>query len=1048
MSIGGGGPDVWTVIRYRWLQALVVTSLAGLVTACAVFAPLYDRAIQQATVQTRLHDAPVQVSGLTLTSTGNSRTAALSSEELRRLVPRTLRPYFQTGVASTTVKMTGSSTNRRFSPVGPLMWRRGMCAHVRFVSGGCPSGLDEVAVSTADARNFGWRVGSHMTMREVITDPTVHSSASDPHPKMRVVGIYRVRRGPYWYGAVPVGRSGTLDQDTGAPQVDGWLTVASTVDGTIGAKWVDPVNEIDLPLDKAAVGIDEVLRIGPVVDRVVAEPYTSTDFTGYSPPTVGAYSGLPDIARAAAQGRAQARVTVPLLMVQLALLAAVVLWLVLGAATEQRRPEIAVARLRGRGVGGARRLLLGELGSLVLSGVPLGVLAALGLSWLARHVFLPLTPPFELGRGFLVAVAAVLGVLVVVTVTSVQQMAREPVSELLRRVPARRTTWAVGALDAMLVAACATAVVAFVTGGLQGPVALAAPALLALLVGLVLAHLLVPVAAGAGRRLLARGRVSAGVSALHVARRPATRRVVTIVTVATALLVFSADALAVGDRNREYAADQEVGAPLVATVDGTDAAGVQAALHDVDPHGRSVTPVLRLDPPDQTSTSTQAVVPSQFSHIALLPGQSASSIPWGRLRPPPVLPLRLVGRWVSLSLASDVSATGTRHGPSSLQLTLPLVGADHEQQLRTAADLPYGHRPRHRIRIQIPCAAGCALTGFRLDADPLSPASGTFEVSGLTTSSGQHLPIGQPARWLDTGTRTVGSMTPSAPVGSAESSGSTALRVTFTATGAGPVVMDHASIPRRLPALVAGVLPPGSGGDRFSGLGLDGVDRAMVRAGTLPRAPGAPANTALVNLDVLQRDGATPDPTVNLQVWFVRDDPALRARVTRALHAHGLSVTTTSSVAAARHTLDRSAAAWSLQLALLVGLAGLLVAALVLVVVAATTWRLRSRDFAALRMSGLSRAQISLVAAGEQVPVVALAVLVGAVCGLLGAHFAMPTVPLFASAPAVSTLDLGTAWTATLAAAALALLVLSAVGWAAAWSLAGRADLARVREFM
>jgi predicted lysophospholipase L1 biosynthesis ABC-type transport system permease subunit len=278
--------------------------------------------------------------------------------------------------------------------------------------------------------------------------------------------------------------------------------------------------------------------------------------------------------------------------------------------------------------------------------------------------------------------------------------------------------------------------------------------------------------------------------------------------------------------------------------------------------------------------------------------------------------------------------------------------------------------------------------------------------------------------------------------------GSAALRIAVSAEGAGPVVIDHASIPARLPALVAGALPPASGRNRFDGLGLDGVNRAMVRVDKLARVPGAPASTAVVNLEVLQRDGAVLDPTGAVEVWFARDDPALLARVTRSLHARGLTVSTRSSVAAARHALDRSAAAWSLQLTLVVGLAGLLVAALVLVVVAATTWRMRSRDFAALRMSGLSRAQISLVAAGEQVPVVALAVAVGAVCGVAGAHFAMPTVPLFASAPQVSTLDLGTAWGAALVAGALALLGLCAVGWAAAWTLAGRADLARVRESM
>jgi predicted lysophospholipase L1 biosynthesis ABC-type transport system permease subunit len=201
-----------------------------------------------------------------------------------------------------------------------------------------------------------------------------------------------------------------------------------------------------------------------------------------------------------------------------------------------------------------------------------------------------------------------------------------------------------------------------------------------------------------------------------------------------------------------------------------------------------------------------------------------------------------------------------------------------------------------------------------------------------------------------------------------------------------------------------------------------------------------------VNLEVLQRDGAVPDPLTVVQVWFAHDDPVLLGRVTRALHARGMSVTDTARVSQARRTLDRSVAAWSLALASLVGLAALLLAVLALVVMAASTWAARARDLASLRMSGLSRAQISRVAAGEQVPIVALAVLFGGVCGVVGAHFAMPTVPLFASATQVSSADLGTAWAAALGAAGVALLLLCGTGWATASFLARCAVLARVRE--
>ena len=80
------------------------------------------------------------------------------------------------------------------------------------------------------------------------------------------------------------------------------------------------------------------------------------------------------VAEASALRRAQhqAEVVVPLLMVPLGLLGLVVLWFVLGTAAEQRRPELALTRLRGQGVGGARAQLLAELMPAVIVGVLIG----------------------------------------------------------------------------------------------------------------------------------------------------------------------------------------------------------------------------------------------------------------------------------------------------------------------------------------------------------------------------------------------------------------------------------------------------------------------------------------------------------------------------------------------------------------------------------------------------------------------------------------------------------------------------------------------------
>ena len=90
----------------------------------------------------------------------------------------------------------------------------------------------------------------------------------------------------------------------------------------------------------------------------------------------------------------QAHRTVPLLMAPMAVLTMFVLWLVLAAATQQRRGEVAVARLRGRGPAGAVRLLLVELLPVLLLGVVLGAGVAL-LGGALTRALLPGEAPFE-----------------------------------------------------------------------------------------------------------------------------------------------------------------------------------------------------------------------------------------------------------------------------------------------------------------------------------------------------------------------------------------------------------------------------------------------------------------------------------------------------------------------------------------------------------------------------------------------------------------------------------------------------------------------------
>ena len=143
-----------------------------------------------------------------------------------------------------------------------------------------------------------------------------------------------------------------------------------------------------------AVGHDELVRIGPIVDQVERE--ASENPGGLK---ILVETDLPGLAERVATGSEQGRTTVVVLIVQLLVLVAVVLWMVLVAATDDRRAELALARLRGRGRRGAAAYLLSELVPLTLAGVVVGILAApLAMALVARVVF-PVPVPNELPAG-------------------------------------------------------------------------------------------------------------------------------------------------------------------------------------------------------------------------------------------------------------------------------------------------------------------------------------------------------------------------------------------------------------------------------------------------------------------------------------------------------------------------------------------------------------------------------------------------------------------------------------------------------------------------
>lgn len=999
-------------LRHRPWQGVSLLLLAALIVTAASFTPLFTWSLEQSVTRTTLHDNAVVDTGVQLGWTGPEQNLAAYSgdpimpEALTGYVPGSLRRSFAGEVLG--LQAGPASTVHGAPYSGTVVWRTGMCAHVSMVAGSCPTDMDTIAVSEADSRGLGLQPGSTVSITD---DHPAHGRTAEV--TLTVVGVYRQLPGSYWYGMTLTGYSGK--GAAGAVQHDDWLTPESTLHSDVLHYPALASNLFLLPRDD--LGVD-AFRGLPAGLRAVQVRLDAGSDAG----RIYVDTGIPTLVSDVDHQQDQAQVTVPALMVQLGLLCLVVLWLVLTAVTDQRRPEIALALLRGWGRRRARRMLLGELVPIMVAATVVGGAAGVLAAWCAARWFLPHTPPVQPGRDFAVATAGSLLVLLAVSLVAAVRITREPVERLLRRVGPRAPGLRIGIGQAMLLAASVALVLVFATGGLSRSASALGPSFLALLAGIVLSILVPPLATAWSRRQLRRGRVASALAGLDAARSTATRRAVTLVTVASALLVFAVDADAVGARNREDAAAQYVGAARVLDLDSTEVPAIEKAVADVNAHGVRATTVLQQAQKSTTTSGTLGVVPGEFGQVVR--GDAGLGTALDALAAPAAAPIRVQGSSLAVTVSqAQVSTTA----PAHLVVLVTFPG-------RTPLPVDFGRLrstdQARTVRRTVPCPSGCEIVGVGVTANPGADDSGSFSLGPAGS-------WGEPGDWqgLDDHSGKV-------EFGSGADG---SLQVTFDTKGSDSVVGDHAWIPDALPAVVTGARYGDDDGRRFTGPGVDGLDRTFRQVGHLSRVPGADDETSIVNLDVAIR-GKPYDQSQAVKVWLADASPALLRTATAALRKQGVGVVTSSTVAQRRTYYDHSASGLTLGLGVGVGIVGLLIAVLVLLVLAISRWRMRSYDLAALRMAGTTATALRRSSVAAELVAALLAVVIGTLVGIGGAALALRRLPLFTQAPAVSTLTLAPAWWACLVAGLAAVVVLGLTGWCIGRATARRARLGRLRE--
>ncbi|MEU8227603.1 FtsX-like permease family protein [Kribbella sp. NPDC048915] len=1025
-------------LRYRWGQAAVLAGVSALIGTCAAFAPWFARAVQQTvtteTLQRQWTAATWQLAADPPTAV-NGPAEPDPPDSLDQLVPGDLLPLFSPPVHGRTVGVVWGVGTQRPAVEGRLVWRGDYCAHVVLTAGRCPNAPGEVLASTADAQTFGTKVGA--TLRAVTTRWPEGGG-------LRVVGLYRADdTAAHWFGRGPTGHSRPAS-DSRPGLADHLLAEPSTFAlGPWG--YQATMDTRPLPGVARAADLDRIRQATDQLEGRIAELGLNARNN----------SGLIDVVDGIRAEQRQAVTIIPLVMVQVALFGVVVLVLALATVVDQRRSELAVARLRGSGAGAVGRALATELSVPVLGGIVLGAPVGFALLLVVRAAWLEGTAPLELPWTVPAAVAAAALVGLGAVVLSVRTVVRRPIAGLLRRIAPRGHRRTIGVVDLTVIVLASAGLVTGLTGGGRGPLPILTPTLLALATGLAFAHLLLPTAGLVSRRALRKGRLGLALGALQIARRPTMTRLVAVVAVATGLATFAGQAASVADRNRITRAGYETGAAAVLAVDTTGLGTFTAAIDKVDPDRKWLTPVVRTQPPSAENLRAVLIEPDSYRRIAFRGDRITDAEGFGKLRAPTEPgPIELNGGRLTATL--DVGAVkasapppidGIPVPPSNLAAASVILEATVVNQTtgtRYVVRLPPVPVTRNgpvAVSTAMSCRPSCQLIrlGVAREVGDAVTAEGPVVITQLATDTQPSVALGRAQDWttgaLDSGQGSIKAA--DRPDG---------LTLQINSLGS-ELSLQHAAIPSPAPALISRGFTVS---DVQSVPGFDGRSIPVSKLDDLQiPMPRYTERVAVLDLETARRLGGHVDNAIaDLELWLNADGLANVDTLISGLTEAGLAPVLVDRQSDHIASYGRSASALALQLTPIVGLASWALAVVVLLLMGTSSWRSRAQDYASLRINGVPEKTTGGAARWEHSGPVALAALLGAACGVVGAHIALPMFPLFAdtSEPSPYPLELAINWPWAVILWLAGTLVLTATTLALGASVNRRSGYSRIRE--
>jgi putative ABC transport system permease protein len=915
---------VFRALRARPGQSGVLFLLAVLALAAGAAAPMYAAAAGRAV---RLHELDAASGADRAISIRGSLQAA---DDIDRIEPvrRELRTAIEGSGLTDILSLDLRGQRSPGGAVVTLTSREDACAHLE-LTGRCPQAEGEAVIPAATA------TGDQLT---------VTASGLEQPLSLRVVGTYRFKdpEEAYWAGR----------QDL----EDGLVFV--TPQTLLGAKPELVDARFDLvALDTATLAAD------PAPLRATATSVRRAAPSGFTVTTL-----LPDLVSRVEDSQRALTNGVVVGVGQLLLICGFVLLLAVGYTAVERRPQTALAALRG--VPSRHRLLLavGPNAALMLAAAPVGfavgwlVVSAAVRFGVDDRVPVQMTPTTYAGAG-----GTLLLVLVAIVVAEWRAQSGALV-EALRQTPPRRRGWRGDVVDLVVVALAIAAAYQLNSGATEGVTALT-PMLLALACGLVAGRLVLPVAVAVGAAQLRRGRLGTGLAALQLARRPTAHRLLALITIAVALLGQAVSGLDTASRAAEARARLELGADRVLTVRAASPAAVIAVVHDVDPEGRWSMAAVRQQSGLEPVVAVEA---ERLPAVAYWPtgtGAPPVSEVAAALRPPANPTITVTGRELLLDASGPQTPTSVR-----------LVRADG-----TSFDARFTAG-----RAEVPdCApAGCRLAWFGFPWSPDGLRLHQLRQTGPDKVLVDGATFASAGRWragFNTGASEV-----------KVQHGDDWVGLTYQPS-------DPKNIAREIRLLVADAPVPvplvAAGPAKLMQTGevteVPGISAGLKSVEVVAVARGLPAVGGvgyLVDNDYAGRlSSEPPDSSASYQVWLAPGTPeSIVDRLRDRLAVRGEETVAQRTA----QLLDRGSGQ-AARLALLAALVGLALAALAIAVVAAVERGRRIAELRALRGQGLP----ARVAAGSGLlsyaGLVAGGVLAGIVAAAVSWAAARMVVPAF-----------------------------------------------------